>query len=250
MTKRIWIIGASSGIGLELLKRWLEQGFFVIASSRSIEKNEHLKALRKTFGEQLVLMNVDVSDSLSIDAAITRLLTYERMDMWFYNVGQYESKRVADSDLAMYETMMQSNFLGAIAISLKLREHAMRLGLKHWVFNASLASYFGLPYSSAYASSKAALLTCLQSWQPELQQEGITVQIINHGFVKTRLTDKNDFSMPQLMQSSDAAKQIDTALQQPYRFEITFPKRLTWTLRLLRCLPYAFSLALMRKLLR
>lgn len=250
MTKRIWIIGASNGIGLALVKRWLEQGYFVIASARTIEQNETMMHLQTAFEAMLVLIDIDVTKTQSIEAAIARLLAYEAIDMWFYNVGMYESRAIALSDMSMFEMMMRSNYLGAINVALALLPHVKQLQLTRWVFNASLASYFGLPYSSAYASSKAALVTTMQSWQPELQQEGVAVQIINHGFVKTRLTDKNDFTMPQLMSSSDAARQIDLALKKRYRFEIVFPKALAFSLRVIAWLPYGISLPLMRKLLR
>ena len=118
------------------------------------------------------------------------------------------------------------------------------------VLNASLASCFGLPYGGAYSASKAALVNIAQSLQPELQRKNIYLQIINHGFVKTRLTAKNDFEMPQLMEVDYAAKKIFDELNKSYKFEISFPFMLSKFLRILSFLPYSWSFSITKKFLK
>ena len=110
---------------------------------------------------------------------------------------------------------------------------------------ASLAGYFGLPTSAVYGASKAALINMAEALRPDLARHGIAVQIVNPGFVKTPLTDKNEFPMPFLMESADAAEAFYRGLHSS-RFEITFPRRFSLLLRLLQMLPYRLSLALTR----
>jgi short-subunit dehydrogenase len=113
----------------------------------------------------------------------------------------------------------------------------------------SLASYFGLPYSGGYGPSKAALASLAESLQPELEAHGIQLQWINHGFVKSRLTDLNPFDMPQLMEADEAAAQIlkGMASDSP---EVHFPWRLAKGLRFLRLLPIGLALKLTRRLVK
>ena len=107
-----------------------------------------------------------------------------------------------------------------------------------------------MPYGVAYSASKAALVTLAQSIQPELLRKNIYLQIVNHGFVKTRLTAKNDFDMPQLMQPEIAAKKIFEQFDKPYRFEISFPFILSKFLRLISLVPYKLSFSITKKFLK
>lgn len=110
---------------------------------------------------------------------------------------------------------------------------------------ASLAGYFGLPTSAVYGASKAALINMAEALRPDLARHGIAVQIVNPGFVRTPLTDKNEFPMPFLMETADAAEAFYRGLHSR-RFEISFPRRFSLLLRLLQMLPYRLSLALTR----
>ena len=111
---------------------------------------------------------------------------------------------------------------------------------------ASLAGYFGLPTSAIYGGSKAALINMAEALRPDLALDGIKLQIVNPGFVKTPLTDKNEFPMPFLMEVDDAVEAFYRGLQSD-RFEITFPRRFSLILRLVQMLPYRLSLALTAK---
>ena len=249
--QRIWLIGASQGIGLELTKIWLKQGHRVIASARNAEQSVDLAELKQHYAEQLQCLNVDVSDAQNCARQAQHAWSiFNGLDIWFYNVGAYQPMATDEWDLPAFVQMNHSNYLGVVALMLPLQKHFQQQGHGHWIWNASLASYFGLPYGGGYSAPKAALVNLAQALQPELAEQKIKLQIINHGFVRTRLTEKNDFPMPGLLEPELAAEQIAHAMQSNNSFEIRFPWRLRIILSLLKYMPYSWSLALTRKMLR
>ena len=249
--QKIWLVGASQGIGLELVKIWLEQGHYVLASARQAEQSKDLALLKQLYGEQLHCLNVDVSDAQGCAAQVQQAwATFDGLDMWFYNVGAYQPMTCEQWDWSAFVQMNQSNYLGAVALMLPLQKLFNKQGHGRWVWNASLAAYFGLPYGGGYSAPKAALLNLAEALQPELAAQNIDLQIINHGFVRTRLTEKNEFAMPGLLEPLEAAEQIAHALDRSTAFEIRFPWRLRIVLSLFRWMPYSWSLALTRKMLR
>lgn len=249
--QRIWLVGASQGIGLELVKIWLEQGHKVIASARQAEQSEDLAQLQQRYGAQLQCLNVDVSKEQACAAqALQAWALFDGLDLWFYNVGAYQPMTCEEWDWSAFMQMNQSNYLGVVALMLPLHKLFKTQGHGRWVWNASLASYFGLPYGGGYSAPKAALVNLAQALQPELAAQQIDLQIINHGFVRTRLTEKNEFAMPGLLEPEQAAAQIAQALDRSKTFEIRFPFRLRIILSLFKYMPYSWSLALTRKMLR
>ena len=250
MKKNIWVIGCSSGIGLNLVKEFLKDGSNVIASARSAENSSELTELKKEY-KNLRLLNVDVSNAESITSATKEVFkNSEHLDMVFFNAGIYESMKCNEWNIKHFENMTNINYLGAVRVIDTLLPYFEKQGFGHCIFNASLSTYFGLPYGGAYSASKSALVNFAQSIQPELLLKNIQIQIINHGFVKTRLTAKNDFDMPELMDPEDAAKQIYNNLNDTYKFEIKFPFKLSLFLRLLNILPYNLSLAITKRFLK
>ncbi len=249
--QKIWLVGASQGIGFELVKIWLEQGHQVIASARQAEQSADLAELKQRYGQQLQCLNVDVSDAQGCTVQAERAwAAFDGLDMWFYNVGAYQPMTCAEWDWSAFVQMNNTNYLGVVALMLPLQQHFKAQGHGRWIWNASLASYFGLPYGGGYSAPKAALVNLAEALQPELAQHSIALQIINHGFVRTRLTEKNEFAMPGLLEPEQAAEQIAQALDNRKQFEIRFPWRLRIVLSLFRFMPYSWSLALTRKMLR
>jgi len=112
-----------------------------------------------------------------------------------------------------------------------------------------MAGYFGLPRAAAYASTKAALINLLETMRTELAPRNIKVRMIAPGFVKSELTDRNDFPMPFLMETDDAALRIVDALTRSDAFEITFPRRMVWLMKGIRLLPYPIFFWLTNKML-
>jgi short-subunit dehydrogenase len=247
---RIWIVGASSGIGLELVKTWLNKGFSVVASSRSATQSIPLNELKNKYKTSLVLLDMDVTQLNSHQEIVHKAVTaFDGLSMWFYNAGAYEPLTVDKWQSSYFKQMSDVNYLGAASILTHIISYAQSTNNFRIVFNASISSYFGLPYGGAYSAPKAALVNLAQAIYPELKQHNIHVQIINHGFVATALTKKNNFTMPQLMTPAQAAVRIDKALHKSNAFEIRFPWGVVWALALLRMLPHKVAFYLTQKVL-
>lgn len=250
MKNRIWIVGGSSGIGLELVKIWLESGHFVIASAKNASDSKDLLALKHIYESKLQLIDIDVTSIESVSKATDQALQcFKGIDIWFYNAAVYEVMSIHDWDIKHFESMVQVNYLGAVRVMTELMPYFETQKYGRWIWNASLSSYFGLPLGGGYSAPKAALANLAESLHPELKAKGIDLQIINHGFVKTKLTEKNTFEMPELMEPDEAARRIIQGIEKKDRFEIHFPFRLSTVLQLLKLLPYRVSLALTKKML-
>ena len=250
MKKVVWIVGASEGIGLALVKLYLQNGDRVVASARNTEASQNLNELKKSYTSELSLVDIDVRSEQSVSEATDEVCRlYGGIDLCIYNAGVYESMRIESWDLAHLNAMNDVNYLGAVRLLHALVPHFMAQGVGHVVFNASISSYFGLPYGGGYSAPKAALLNLCESLYPELQSKNIKLQVINHGFVKTRLTAKNKFSMPQLLEPEVAAEKIFAGITKSVSFEIKFPFLLSSFLHLLRLLPYKIAFAVTKRAL-
>jgi short-subunit dehydrogenase len=250
MKSTLWIVGGSSGIGFELATLYLKNNYQVIVSARKATQTSSLQQLLAKFPGTLRLVDVDVGDMNSVtDATQKAWKSFGKIDLCFYNAGVYAPMKVKEWDIAKFEQMTQINYLGAVRVTTTLTPYFQKRGKGSFVFNASISSYFGLPYGGGYSAPKAALMNFCESIKPELEAQNIDVRIINHGFVKTRLTAKNDFEMPQLLEPTDAAKIIYEKLTTTDSFEIKFPFLLTSFLYFLRVVPYKWAFYFTRKAL-
>ncbi|CAA6808867.1 MAG: Short-chain dehydrogenase [uncultured Sulfurovum sp.] len=251
MSKNIWIIGASQGIGFELAKYYLKHNHKVIISARETEKYPALSELKNKYEEKIAFVNMDVSNTQSVKQAMQKVWKHStHLDICIYNAGVYEAMSMNEWCLKNFENMNQINYMGAIRLLTEIVPLLQEQGKGHLVFNASISSYIGLPYGGAYSAPKAALLNFCESIEPELATFNIKLQVINHGFVKTRLTAKNDFKMPQLLEPKEAAAKIYEGVMHSKKFEIKFPWALTRFLTFLQMLPYGISLNLTKKALK
>ena len=249
--QKFWVVGASEGIGFTLTQRLLAEGAQVVASSRSATSHRALKSLAVDYIDTLHLLDIDVTSDESVKNATQLAWTvFDGLDVWFYNVGDYQSMQSQDWESNVFEQLSNVNYLGCTRLMCELMPKFSVQGHGRWVWNLSLASLMGLPYGGAYSAPKAALLNLAESIQPELNTQGINLHVINHGFVKTRLTDRNDFQMPDLLTAEQAADHIMRHLTSKQGFQWVFPKRLGSVLRLLRLLPYSWSLGLTKRLLK
>lgn len=245
----IWLIGSSQGIGFELCKNLLINGHEVIASSRSAQSTQELLDLQNEHKKNLHLLDVDISDDESVKVAINIIEEkFSHLNCWINNAGVYYPMSIDEWNFDHYQAMNNINYLGVIRVMTALKPLFIKNGGK-WLWNCSLSSDFGLPYGGGYSAPKAALVNLAEALQPELKLCNIDLQIINHGFVKTRLTDKNDFPMLGLMQPETAAKNIAKAVTSN-QFETRFPWNLATILGLIKRLPKSWALALTKKALK
>ncbi len=234
--KKIWMVGASEGIGEAVAKRLAEQGAILALSARSEAK---IKALTDSFpGSGHMALPLDVTDKESVHRAWQQIeQAWQKPDMVIYNAGTYDQFGAADFDLARTQRMMDVNFTGSLYMLADVIPAFVKAKTGHIVLVGSVAGYTGLPKAIGYGASKAALIHLAENLKIDLAGHNIKVQVINPGFVKTRLTDQNEFPMPFIITADKAAQAIVRGLASS-RFEIHFPKRLSCTLKFLHLLPY------------
>jgi NAD(P)-dependent dehydrogenase (short-subunit alcohol dehydrogenase family) len=234
-----WVTGASSGIGrgvsLELVKR----GYVVVATARRLPELEALA--REASGPgHVVPLTGDVTNQAAMEAVVD---TIERQHgpvaLAFLNAGTFFQDKAAVFDAEMVKKTFDIN-VGGVANGLQpLLTRMTARGQGQVAINASVAGYGGLPTSSAYGATKAALINMTESLRFSMGLLGVTMQIVNPGFVGTPLTDKNAFPMPFLIPVEDAARRICDGFERG-GFEIAFPRRMAWLLKVVNLLPYRF----------
>lgn len=237
--KKVWITGASSGIGRHLAERLAAAGCAVAASARSAEDLTALETASSSLSGEILAEPLDVTDAEACAASAERVTDrMQGLDLVVLNAGTYLPVDAAtfDRDAAMRQ--VDVNLGGTINMLAAILPAFMARGGGHIAVVASVAGYRGLPTGAAYGATKAALINLCESLKFDLDRAGVTIQLVNPGFVQTPLTDKNTFKMPFLMPVDKAVDSMISGLKSK-RFEITFPKRFTWQLKLMRCLPYA-----------
>ena len=237
----IWIIGASDGIGAALAREWAARGARLILSARG---EAALTQLAGSLGPDHVALPLDVADCASMEAAVARISALGPLDRVVTMAALYDPGRVADLDAEKAAQIIAVNLTGSFHVA-RLAPRALRPG-GQLALCGSVAGYVGLPQGQIYSATKAGVINLAESLRAELAGQ-VDVRLINPGFVDTRLTQRNSFSMPGLQTPEAAARKIIAGLNSR-RFEIHFPRRLTWGLKLLRILPYRASLPLTRRL--
>ncbi len=226
--KKIWLIGATHGIGEALTHLLVAQGAYIGASGRSIEQ------LNAMSSAQIFPLPCDVSDFASIKSAYDAYIEhFGKPDFIIYNAGFYEPMNSFSFDLVQVERMVDVNLMGAIRVAnIALPE------MQHGTFAlvGSVAGYRGLPNAFGYGLSKAGIIHMAENIRQDLGKRDVRVQIINPGFVQTRLTAKNNFKMPFCITSEAAAKHILRGLERG-NYETHFPKAFTLPLKLISALP-------------
>jgi NAD(P)-dependent dehydrogenase (short-subunit alcohol dehydrogenase family) len=246
MAQTAWIIGGGTGIGAAVARRLAAAGWNVAISGRRTEK---LAEVAGTHGN-IHPYPLDVTDVAAIESTVAQIAAdFGRIDLTLFGAAAWQPSRAGDYDLESFGAVVNTNYMGVVRLANPLFAQLDRQGGGQFAVIASVAGYFGLPRSAAYSSTKAALINLLETMRTELAPRGIVVRMIAPGFVKSELTDKNDFPMPFLMETDDAARRIVDGLTTSMRFEIAFPRRMVWLMKSVRALPYPIFFALMRRLL-
>jgi NAD(P)-dependent dehydrogenase (short-subunit alcohol dehydrogenase family) len=238
----VWITGASTGIGRALALRLARDGSIVCASARNAEALASLADEASGLPGRIVPVKADVTDADAMRAAWSAVVATAGVpDLCVVNAGAFVPVEGRTFDADAVARQFDVNVFG-VARTLEAAIPAMvGRGSGRIAVVASVAGYRGLPTASAYGATKAALINMCEALRIELAPCGIVVQVVNPGFVETPMTAGNDFPMPFLMPVEKAAEALHRGLLGD-RFEITFPKRFTWFLKLLRILPYALYL--------
>ncbi len=240
--KTVWLVGASSGIGLATAHLLHAQGARVFVSARNAQALNDFAAGHAG----AVALPLDVTDALAVQAAAQTVLATGPLDLLMYCAGYYQEMRATEFDLEQMLKHQQVNYTGVLHLLSAVLPSLVAQGSGHISLISSVAGFRGLPKSLAYGPTKAALINLAETLYLDLHPGGIGVSLINPGFVETPLTAHNQFSMPALITPARAAGYI-VAGWATGEFEIHFPKRFTRWMKTLRLLPYALYFPLVRR---
>ena len=243
--KVIWITGASTGIGKAIAIKFSKNGWNVAISARRLELLEEIsKQNQNVFSFPLDVTNKD--DCHKVFTEIKNKLG--KIDLCVFSTGTWDPKKEKEIDVEQIENVMRVNFFGTLNSIKSVEKYFKDLGKGHISIVSSIAGYRGLPNSTGYGPSKSALNNLAESLYFDFKRFGVRVSLISPGFIKTPMTDKNDFKMPFLKTPEYAAEKIYDGLIKKNNFEIHFPKELTLTLKFFSILPYKIYFYLVKKL--
>ncbi|RLJ99959.1 SDR family NAD(P)-dependent oxidoreductase [Ruegeria conchae] len=227
--KTYWIIGASEGLGKALAEALSRQGAHLILSARNASRLAEIC-------EKLPNTRAVPFDVTDLDAVCRAVVEVGAFDGLVYNAGTYDPINTADWNTEAALVISDVNYFGALRVLGETVPDLIQKGNGDITLIGSLAGYHGLPNAISYGSSKAALISLAETMRHDLAGTGVTVRIVNPGFIKTRLTNKNSFNMPMLMTPEDAADRVVRAMSQR-RFRTDFPAPFSWIIRLIDYVP-------------
>lgn len=229
--KRYWMIGASDGLGEALARKLSAAGAEIILSSRSEDK---LNEVASSLPGRAHVVTIDVANLDSVRRAAEEV---GQIDGMVYTAGVYWPMKAQDWDAEKAEAMGDVNFVGAMRAVGAVVPQMVARDAGHIVLTGSLSGFRGLPGAIGYAASKAGVMALGESLQCDFYGTGVRVQIANPGFIKTRLTDKNDFSMPFLMTPEQAAQEIFEMMCDEGASVRHFPRLFSYLFRFSRIWP-------------
>ena len=240
--KTVWLVGASSGIGLATAEALHTEGTKLIVSARNQAALDQFVAGHT--GAMAVAM--DASDAASVKAAAQRVLAAGQLDVVLYCAGYYKEMRATEFDLAEMLRHNQVNYVGALYLLDAVLPYFLSRKAGHISLVSSVAGYRGLPQSLAYGPTKAALINLAETLYVDLKDSHVNVSVVCPGFVETPLTAQNKFAMPGLIKPEQAAQEILRGWAKG-EFEIHFPKRFTLVMKALALLPPMLYFPVIRK---
>jgi short-subunit dehydrogenase len=231
----VWITGASTGIGRELALQLDGRVAHVAISARSVDKLQELEAAATSIKS----FPLDVTDEAAVKRTAAAIEAQcGAIDLAVLNAGTWNIPKLPVIDPGDFRSSMAVNYMGVVNTLAALLPGMFARGKGHIAVVSSIAGYRGLPKAAAYGPTKAALINLVESLRPELERAGVTISLVNPGFIDTPLTENNDFPMPFLMPAPDAVRRMLDGLVKR-KYEILFPRRLAYGLKLLRLLPNA-----------
>ena len=245
MAKKIWITGASSGIGKALAIKFANEGWQVAASARRTNLLEELNKNNQNI-HSFPLDVVNLENSKKIFEKIIEKLG--EINLCIFSSGTYDPKTEREINVEQIQKVFNVNFFGTLNCIKSVEDYFKKKRSGHIAVVSSLVGYRGLPNSTGYAPSKAALNNLTESLYFDFKRYDVKVSLITPGFIKTPLTDKNTFKMPFLKSSEFAAEKIYNGLIKKNSFEISFPIQIKIIMKILKILPNKIYLYLIKKL--
>lgn len=230
MGKRYWLIGASEGLGRDLAHIMSRSGVQLVLSARSEDK---LQALAAELPAPAQVVPVDIGDRASVEAAAADV---GEVDGVVFLAGVYTPISALEWDADKVEQMFDINLTGAARVIGQVIKPMVAADKGHIVLTGSLSAFRGLPGAIGYSASKAGLMALAESMHGDLRHTNVEVQLVNPGFIKTRLTEQNDFDMPFIMEPEDAAREMFEHMNTD-DFQKSFPWGFSLVFRLSRFLP-------------
>ena len=241
--KKIWITGASSGIGKALAEKFSLEGWKVAISARRKEILDEMAEKENIFSYPL-----DVTNQNQIKDVFSKIINdFGDLDLCVFSSGTYDPKLEQEINIKQNKFVMETNFFGVLYCIKTVEKYFKEKKEGHISIVSSIAGYRGLPNSSGYGPSKAALTNLTESLYFDFKKHNVRISLVSPGFIKTPLTDKNEFQMPFIKSPEFAAEKMFKGLTKTKAFEIHFPKALTVILKFLRILPYKIYLYLIDK---
>ncbi len=243
--KSIWITGASSGIGKALAIKFADEGWQVAASAR---REDILKKIAES-NKNISSFPLDVTDGEKCKEIFEQIKKqYQNIDICFFSTGTWDPNKEKEIDVEQMKKVMNVNFFGTLNCIKAVEKYFRERNSGHISIVSSIAGYRGLPNSTGYGASKAALNNLAESLYFDFGRYNVRVSLVSPGFIKTPMTDQNQFKMPFLKTAEYAADKIYKGLINGSSFEIDFPKELTLILKFLKILPDSLYFKIIKKL--
>ena len=243
--KTIWITGGSTGIGKALAIKFANEGWNVAISAR----RENLLNEISDNHENITPFPLDVTDKSKCKEVFEKIQNkFENIDICFFSTGTWNPIKERDIDVEQIKEVFKINFFGTLNAIKAVEEYFKNKKSGTITIVSSIAGYRGLPNSTGYGPSKSALNNLAESLYFDFKRSNVRVCLVSPGFIKTPMTDKNDFKMPFLKTTDYAAEKIYDGLINKDVFEIHFPKSLTIMLKIFSFLPSKIYFALVSKM--
>ena len=250
----VWVTGASSGLGKEAAAQLARRGYSVAVTARNADAlNDLADTVNGSLpsdgsGGRIAAFPADLTDQGAAETVVAEIEdTLGPITLAILNAGTHIPVSMDNLTVDPFRKLLDVNVMGTVHCLVPAARRMIDRRSGHIAIVSSVAGYSGLPTASAYGASKAALINMAEALKLDLEPYGVRVRIVNPGFVRTPLTDKNPFPMPFLMDVEPAARRMIDGLLSSNRFEITFPRRFTYGLKVLRCLPRALYFAIVRR---
>jgi NAD(P)-dependent dehydrogenase (short-subunit alcohol dehydrogenase family) len=243
--RSVWVIGASTGIGEACARALLGRGARVAVSARNRAGLEQV--VRGAEADRALVLPMDITHPAEVSAAFASLrVQWGVPDLVLIVAGTFRPMRAWEINAEDARLMVETNFHGVLNVLHAVVPEMLAVGRGGIAVVASVAGFRGLPLSLVYGPTKSALITLAETLYLDLKPRGLDVYVVCPGFVKTPLTDRNTFPMPSLISAEEAAERTVRGLEQG-RFEIHYPKRFTYAMKLLEMLPYPLYFRAVRR---